>query len=87
MVSVPWYPRYQQQKAARRARARLNGALAKHAKLGGAFVLGHDGIQAQKGKGLYDPKDPVNLSNMGNHMLIADILIRVEKILLPFYTA
>ena len=74
MISVPWYPGWQQQKVACRARARLNEAMAKRAKLAGAYVIGHDGIQAQKGEGLCDIKDPMNLSNMGNHILMADIL-------------
>ena len=86
VVSVPWYPGWQQQKMARRARVRLNDALAKHSKLAGAYIIGHDGIQAKKGEELYDTQDLVNLSNMGNHMLMADILICVEKILLPFHT-
>ena len=85
MISVPWYPGWQQQKAIRRARARLNGALAKNAKLPGAYIIGHDGIQAQKGQRLYDPQDPVNLSVVGNHMFMADVLIKVEKVLLPFH--
>ena len=46
MISIPWYPGWQQQKAARRARARLNGALAKNAKLAVVYIIGHDGIQA-----------------------------------------
>ena len=70
---------------ARRARARLNGALAKQAKLAGAYVIGHQGIQAQQGKGLYDHQDLVNFSNGRNHMFMADILIWVEKVLLPFH--
>ena len=52
MLSVPWYPGWQQQQAAWWARARLNEALAKNAKLAGAYIIGHDGIHAQKGKGL-----------------------------------
>ena len=52
MISVPWYLGWQQQKAARKARARLNGALAKNAKLAGAYIIGHDGIQAQEGEGI-----------------------------------
>ena len=87
MVSVLWYPGWQQQKAAHRAWVRLNGALAKYAKLSGANIIGHDGIQAQKDQGLYDPQDPINLSSVGNHMFMADILIKVEKVLLPFHTA
>ena len=55
MVSVPWCPGWQQQKAAYRAWARLNGALAKYTKLSGTYIIGHDGIQVQKGQGLYDP--------------------------------
>ena len=39
MVSVPWYLGWQQQKAARRARAHLNGALAKNAKLAGVYII------------------------------------------------
>ena len=52
MVSVPWYPGWQQQKVPCRAWARLNGALAKYPKLLGAYIIGHNGIQAQKGQGL-----------------------------------
>ena len=85
MISVPWYPGWQQQKAARRSR--LNGALAKNAKLAGAYIIGCDEIQAQKGEGLYDPQDLVNLSIEGNHMFMADVLIKVEKVLLLFHTA
>ena len=48
MISMSWYPGWQQQKATRRARARLNGALAKNAKLAGVYIIGHDGIQTQK---------------------------------------
>ena len=87
MVFVPWYLGWQQQKAARRALARLNGALAKYAKLSGSYIIGCVGIQAQKGQGLYDSQDPVNLSSVGNHMFMADILIKVEKVLLAFHTA
>ena len=86
MVSVPWYLGWQQQEAAHRAWARLNGALAKYAKLSGAYIIGHGGIQSQKGQGLYNPQDPINLSSVGNHMFMVDILIKVEKVLLPFYT-
>ena len=75
MISVPWYPGWQQQKGARRAQARLNGALAKNTKLAGVYIIGHDDIQAQQGEGLYDPQDPVNLSMVGNHLLMADMLI------------
>ena len=49
MVSVPWYLGWQQQKVDCRAWARLNGAMAKYAKLSGAYIIGHDRIQAQKG--------------------------------------
>ena len=56
MVSVLWYPGWQQQKATCRAWGRLNGALAKYAKLSGAYIIWHDGIQAQKGQELYDPQ-------------------------------
>ena len=87
MLSVPWYPGWQQQQAACRARARLNGALAKNAKLAGVYIIGHDGIHAQKGKGIYDTQDPINLSSIGNHMFMANVLIKLEKILLPFHTA
>ena len=72
MLSVQWYPGWQQQQAARRARARLNGALAKNAKLAGAYIIGHDSIHEKKGKGLYDSKDPINLSAIGNHMFMAN---------------
>ena len=87
MVSVPWYLGWQQQKAAHRAWARLNGALAKYAKLSGAYIIGHDGNQVQKGQGLYNPQGLINLSSVSNHMFMADILIKVEKVLLPFHTA
>ena len=87
MISVPWYPGWQQQKATRRARARLNGALANNVELAGAYIIGHNGIQAQKGQRLYDPQDLVNLSVVGNHMFMEDVLIKVEKVLLPFHTA
>ena len=86
MLSVPWYPGWQQQQAARRARARLNGALAKNAKLAGAYIIGHDGIHAQKGKGLYDTQDPINLSAIRNYMFMENVLIKVEWVLLPFHT-
>ena len=46
MVSVPWYLGWQQQKVACRAWARLNGALAKYTKLSGAYIIGHNEIQA-----------------------------------------
>ena len=85
MVLALWYPGWQQQKATRRARDRLNGALANNAKLAGVYIIEHDGIQAQKGQGLYGPQDPVNLSVVGNHMFMADVLIKVEKVLLPFH--
>ena len=58
----------------------------KNAKLTGVYIIGHDGIQTQTGEGLYDLQDPVNLSIVGNHMYMADILIKVEKVLLPFHT-
>ena len=51
------------------------------------YIIGHDSIQAQQGEGLYDPQHPVNLSIVGNHMFMADVLIKVEKVLLPFHTA
>ena len=69
-----------------RARARLTGAIAKNTKLAGAYIIGHDGIQAQKGQGLHYLQDPVNLSVVGNHMFMADVLIKVDKVVLPFYT-
>ena len=53
LLSVPLYARWQQQQAARRARARLNGALAKNTKLASAYIIGHNGIQVQKGQGLF----------------------------------
>ena len=56
-------------------------------KLASAYIIGHDGIRVQQGKGLYDPQDPVNLSMVGNHMFMADVLIEGEKVLLPFHTA
>ena len=56
-------------------------------KLSGAYIIGHDGIQAQKGQGLYDPQGPLNLSSVGNHMFMADVLIKMQKVLLPFHTA
>ena len=87
MVSVLWYPSWQQQKVVPRAQAWLNRALAKYAKLSGTYIIGHNGIQAQKGQGLYDSKDPDNLSSVSNYMFMADILIKVEKVLLPFHTA
>ena len=86
MLSDPWYPGWQQQQAARRARARLSGALAKNAKLAGAYITVHDGIQAQKGKGLYDAQDLISLSQIGNNMFMADILIKVERVFIPFHT-
>ena len=67
--------------------AKLNGALVKNTKLAGAYIIGHDGIQAQISQGLYDPQDSINLSTVGNHMFMTDILIKVAKILLPFHTA
>ena len=70
-----------------RARARLNGTLAKNAKLASAYIIGHDSINAQKGKGLYNSQDSINLSMIGNHMFMANVLIKLEKILLPFHTA
>ena len=87
MLSVPWYLGWQQQQAAWRACARLNGALAKNAKLAGAYIMGHNSIHAQKSKGLYDASDPINLSPIGNHLFMANMLIKLEKILLPFHTA
>ena len=80
MISVLWYLGWKQQKAAQRAWARLNRALAKYAKLSGAYIIGHDGIGAQKGQGLYDPQGPVSLSSVSNHMFMADVLIKVEKV-------
>ena len=68
MILVPWYPGWQQQKAARRAQARFNGALAKNAKLAGAYIIGHYGIQAPQGEELYEPQDPVTLSIVGIHL-------------------
>ena len=65
----------------------MNGALAKNAKLVGAYIIGHDGIKAQKGKYLYDMQDSINLSPIGNHMFMADVLIKVERVLIPFHTA
>ena len=44
------------------------------------------GIQAQKGQGLYNPQDLVNLFSVGNHMFMVDVLIKVKKVLLPFHT-
>ena len=55
----------------------------KNAKLAGVNIIRHDGIQAQKRQGLYDPQDSVNLSVVENHMFMADVLIKVEKALLP----
>ena len=50
MVSVQWYPGRQQQKAARRARARLNGALVKNAKYQGHTSLDMMGYRHKKDK-------------------------------------
>ena len=55
MVSVPWYLGWQQQKAAGRAQAHLNGTLAKNAKLAGAYIIGHDGIRHRRGKNCMTP--------------------------------
>ena len=58
-----------------------------NAKLAGTYVIGHNGIHAQKGKGIYDTHDPINLSPAGNHLFMANVPIKLEKILLPFHTA
>ena len=54
MVSLPWYVGWNKQQAACRARARLNGAMAKCAQDCGVYVVPLPTIQAVQGEGLYD---------------------------------
>ena len=46
------------------------------------MYLGTKGYKYSK-----DNQDLVNLSNIGNHMFMVDILMQVEKVLLPFHMA
>ena len=87
MVSLPWYMGWNKQRAAHRARARLNGAIAKCTQDCGAYVIPHLGIQAVQGEGLYDIHHPGTLLVMGNLIFMSNVVNKVKKIKCPFKVA
>ena len=87
MVSLPWYLGWNKQRAAHRAQARLNGAIAKCAQDSGAYVVSSPGIQAMQGEGLYDIHCLGSLSIMGNLLFMSDVVNKVKKIECPFKVA
>ena len=87
MVSLPWYVGWNRQQAAHRARARLNGAIAKCTQDCGAYVVPHPRIQAVQGEGLYDIHCPGSISAMGNLVFMSDVVNKVKKIKCPFKVA
>ena len=87
MVSLLWYVGWNKQRAAHRARARLNGAIAKCTQDCGAFVVPHLGIQAVQGEDLYNIHHPGSLSVMGNLIFMHDVVNKVKKIKCPFKVA
>ena len=87
MVSLPWYVGWNKQRAAHRARARLNGAIAKCAQDSWAYVVPHPGIQAVQGEGLYDIHCPGSLSIMEHLVFMSDIVNKAKKIKYPFKVA
>ena len=87
MVSLPWYVGWNKQKAAHRARARLNGTIAKWAQDCGACIMPHPGIQVVQGKGLYDIHHLGSLSVMGNLVFMSNVVNKIKKIKYPFKAA
>ena len=87
MLSLPWYVHWNKQWAAQRARARLNGAIAKCAQDSGAYVVPHPRIQAIRGEGLYNIHHLGSLSVMGNLVFMSSVVNKVKKIKYPFKVA
>ena len=87
MVSLPWYVGWTKQRATCRARARLNGAIAKCAQDCGAYVVPHLGIQVVQDEGLYDIHHPGSLLVMSNLIFMSDVVNKVKKIKCPFKVA
>ena len=87
MVSLPWYVGWTKQRAAYRARARLNEAIAKCAQDCGAYVVPHPEIQVVQGEDLYDIHCPGSLLVMGNLIFMSDAVNKVKKIKCPFKVA
>ena len=52
MLSLPFYINWDSQRAARRARAHLNGSLAKYAQKNGGYIIRHPDIVAATDPGL-----------------------------------
>ena len=87
MVSLPWYMGWNKESATCRARARLNGAIAKCAQDCGAYVVPHLGIQSVQGEGLYDIHHPGTLLVIGNLIFMSDVVNKVKKIKCLFKVA
>ena len=87
MVSLLWYVGWNKQRTTHRARARLNGAIAKCAQDCRAYVVPHLGIQAVQGEGLYDIHHLGSLSVMGNLIFMSNVVNKVKKIKCPFRVA
>ena len=87
VVSLPWYVGWNKQRATHRARARLNGAIAKCAQDCRAYVIPHPRIQAVQGEGLYDIHHLGTLLVMGNLIFMSDVVNKVKRIKCPFKVA
>ena len=87
MVSLPWYVGWTNQRATCRARARLNGTIAKCAQDCGAYIVPQQGIQVVQGEGLCDIHHPGSLSVMGNLIFMSGVVNKVKKIKCPFKVA
>ena len=86
-LSLPFYINRHSQKAACRARAHFNGALAKHAELNGGYIIRHPDTAATMDPCLYDPNNQGDLTGTGYLLMVKDIVQRVQTIVAPFPVA
>ena len=84
MLSLPFYINWDSQRAAHRARAHFNGALAKHIQLNGGYIIRHPDITAMMDPSLYDPNNQGDLKEIGYLLMMKDIAQKVQTIVALF---